>query len=720
MIVARLVLLCLMFVSFCSCSGTPEELAAKHTRRGDEYVQKEKYREAVIEYKNAVKAKPDDGTLHWKLAQASLEAKDIRNAYLELQKAVEINPKNYEALGKLGELYIALGEIEKAAMISDNLVKSRPGDPLGYILKSGLAIRAGRMDEAIRQLKTAVDLDPKSLRTMLTIGNLYFFKREKNSAKEWYDKALTAYPNSVEVHVTRGNFFFASGGTEEGEKAYRKAIELSKDKENLRVALAEKYLFQRRMDDSERELNAIIKEMNSQKARKVLAEIKIDNGKVSDAKTIVNDILKENGKDLEGKYLGGRIALAEGRLDDAKALFLEVVKENPEMARARLYYGLTDIFQGRVDVGKREVMEAVKMDPGNMRARLILGDLHLKMNMPAEAEKEAIEVLRRDPANVQAAVLYGDSFLIRKGWKKAEQVYTALMKEMPKSALGYFKMGLSRKFQGKPTEAAGYFVRAIERNPKDLAAINEYIFALAAAKKNDTAKKVLDEYVMNEPKNPMLWEMAGRFNLVLRKFTEAESAFLKAIELSPEYTQPYYELGVLYAAQRKLPEAEAKFKKVVEKNDKNASVHTLLGVVQNSQGKIEEANKHYRSALELTPKNALAANNLASNIADHGGNIDEALKFAQIAREGAPEDPNVADTLGWIYYKKGLIDMAYPLVADASRRLEKNAAVRYHHGMVLSKKGKRKEAVLELNAALAIDTLFAGADEARKALASIK
>ena len=195
---------------------------------------------------------------------------------------------------------------------------------------------------------------------------------------------------------------------------------------------------------------------------------------------------------------------------------------------------------------------------------------------------------------------------------------------------------------------------------------------------------------------------------------------MKAIELSPEYAQPYYELGVLYVAQGKLPEAEAKFKKVVEENDKNAGVHTLLGVVQNSQGKIEEANKHYRSALELTPKNPLAANNLASNIADHGGNIDEAMKFAQNARDWAPEDPNVADTLGWIYYKKGLIDMAYPLVADASRRLEKNAAVRYHHGMVLSKKGKTKEAVLELKAALAIDTLFAGADEARKTLASIK
>ena len=147
---------------------------------------------------------------------------------------------------------------------------------------------------------------------------------------------------------------------------------------------------------------------------------------------------------------------------------------------------------------------------------------------------------------------------------------------------------------------------------------------------------------------------------------------------------------------------------MIEKNEKNVGAHTLLGVVRNSLGKIDEANKEYRRALELSPKNALAANNLAANLSDHGGNLDEALKYAQIAREAAPEDPNVADTLGWIYFKKGLFDTAYPLISDASKKLEKNAVIRYHHGMVLSKKGKTKEAAAELNAALSLDAGFPG------------
>jgi len=707
-------------VFFGSCDRSPEGKLAKHVKRGDEYVKEEKFKEAVIEYKNAVKAVPKDSAAHWKLAKASIEAKDIRTAFAELQKTVELDPNNFEALGRLGEIYVMAGKVEEASQIADNLVKSRPNDPQGYILQSGLAVRAGKVDEGIAKLKKAAELDPKRIRTLLTIGNMYLLKKDGKSAQEWYDKALAADPNAVDVHVTRGNFFFASGERDEGEKAYRKAIELGKEKEALRIALAEHYLYQGRMEESEKELNAIIKEMNSQKARKVLAEIKLETGKVADAKPIVDGILKENDKDLDGKYLKGRIALVEKRLDDAKALFGEVVKQDAGMARARLYNGLTDIQQGHVEVGRKEIEEAVKLDPGNARGQLLLGEVSLRSGAPAAAEKAALEVLRRNPSNALAAVLLADSFLARKEWTKGEQIYQAMMKQLPQSPVGYLKMGLSRKLQGKPKDAAGFFAQAVERNPKDLTAINEYIFALAAAKDLVKAKKVLDETVAKEPKNALLWDMVGRFQMASGKPVEAEGAFLKSIELAPEFTAPYYQLGVLYAAQKKFPEAAKRLEKVIEQNDKNVGAHVLLGMVLNSEGKIDAANKEYRKVLTLSPKHPLAANNLAANLADGGGNLDEALKFAQIAREAVPEDPSVGDTLGWIYYKKGLIETAYPLISDAAGKLKSNPSIRYHHGMVLAKKGRSKESAAELKAALSLDPKFPGAEEAKKTVAELK
>ncbi|MGB5197950.1 MAG: hypothetical protein WBN64_12895 [Candidatus Deferrimicrobium sp.] len=47
-----------MFVG--SCDRSPEGKLAKHIKRGDEYAKEEKFKEAVIEYRNAVKAVPKD------------------------------------------------------------------------------------------------------------------------------------------------------------------------------------------------------------------------------------------------------------------------------------------------------------------------------------------------------------------------------------------------------------------------------------------------------------------------------------------------------------------------------------------------------------------------------------------------------------------------------------------------------------------------------------
>ncbi len=705
---------------FSSCDRSPEAKLARHIKRGDEYAKTEKFKEAVIEYKNAVKAVPGDVGAHWKLAKVSMETRDIRTAYVELLKTVELDPNNFEALGKLGEIYLTAGKKEEAAQIANRFLKSRPNDPQGHILLSGLAVRAGKLDEGIDRMKKAASLDPKRTGTMLIIGKLYLLKRDRKDAKEWFDKALTAAPDSVEVRMALGNYFFAGGDLEAGEKEYRKAIEISKEKELLRIALAEYFLYQGRMDLSERELSAVIQEMNSQKARKVLAEIKIETGKVADAKPIVDGILKENGKDLDGKFLKGRIALAEKRINDAKALFGEVVKQDAGMAQARLFNGLAEIQQGQVEMGRKEIEEAVKIDPGNARAQLLLGEISLRSGAPAAAEKAAHEVLNRNPSNASATLMLADSFVARKEWKKAEQIYQAVIKQIPNGPVGYMKMGLSRKMQGKHMESAGFLAQAVERNPKDLSTINEYVFELVASGAPGKARKVLDDLMAEKPNEAMAWDMLGRFHLATGKTADAEAAFRRSIDLLPNLTGPYYQLAVMYADQKKFPQAERQLEKIIEKNDGNVGAHALLGVVLNAMGKIDPANKEYRKVLSLSPKNPVAANNLASNLTESGGNLDEALKFAQIAREEMPEDPIIGDTLGWVYYKKGLFDIAYPLISEAAGKGKNIAAIRYHHGMSLMKKGRNKEAVVELKAALAIDSNFPGAGEAKKILESLK
>jgi len=74
------------------------------------------------------------------------------------------------------------------------------------------------------------------------------------------------------------------------------------------------------------------------------------------------------------------------------------------------------------------------------------------------------------------------------------------------------------------------------------------------------------------------------------------------------------------------------------------------------------------------------------------------------------------DTLGLVFYKKGLYDSAIGEFQDSAAKIPETASVRYHLGMVYFKKGEKARAKTELQKALSLSKTFAGADEARKVL----
>ena len=100
------------------------------------------------------------------------------------------------------------------------------------------------------------------------------------------------------------------------------------------------------------------------------------------------------------------------------------------------------------------------------------------------------------------------------------------------------------------------------------------------------------------------------------------------------------------------------------------------------------------------PGNGVALNNLAFLIAESGGDLDQALTYAQRAKQILPNLAEVSDTLGWIYLKKNLSDNAIQIFTDLVTREPNQSTYRYHLGMALSQKGDRPRAMKELEQAL--------------------
>jgi len=85
----------------------------------------------------------------------------------------------------------------------------------------------------------------------------------------------------------------------------------------------------------------------------------------------------------------------------------------------------------------------------------------------------------------------------------------------------------------------------------------------------------------------------------------------------------------------------------------NVAAALMLAMLEESSTNYTRATAQYRRVLELDESNVLALNNLAFLLAEHTGEFDHALHYAQRVKEPAPDSmPAVDDTLGWIYYKR--------------------------------------------------------------------
>src|SRR5207237_42233 len=114
---------------------------------------------------------------------------------------------------------------------------------------------------------------------------------------------------------------------------------------------------------------------------------------------------------------------------------------------------------------------------------------------------------------------------------------------------------------------------------------------------------------------------------------------------------------------------------------------TMVGTILTLQNKNDEARKQYERALALDPQMPVAANNLAWDYAENGRNLDVALSLAQIAKAKLPDSASISDTLGWIYYKKGLGGLAINSFEDAVKQAPSDASIRYRLGLAYLKTG---------------------------------
>jgi len=749
-------LVCLLAVLLCiGCDwSSPEAKKAKHLERAKSYLEKGQHQEALIEYQNVAQADPKDADAHYQLGLIYLKLGGLPNlqaAFAELSRSVQLDNTNQDAQLKLGELYLLGNEPTKAREQANIVLVSTPQSQEGLILKGRSLINEKRYQEGIGELKKAIELNPKNMPAYIELARAYLAANDPIAAEATLKQALKIDPRSMEILSALGDFYVTTGKPEQAEVIYKQVLETTPQSEEIYLRLAAFYQRYNKPAEAEAILQKLAalkpqdekphillgdfftwlgqpdkalasyqraSELNPSSigVRDMLISQYLDMGKTSEAETKVKDILGKNNRDSSGRFFDARIRLAKGNADDAIYLLQGVIKDEPKFALAHYFLGVAFLQKRQLAQARGAFAEAVKLNPNESKSRTALAQLYLAEGSADLAIEQAQAAMQLNPRNVQAALIAGDAYLKKGDIAKSKQVFEAIAQALPNEPIALYRLGLVAQAEKNYPKALAYFEEALKKKPSAIEPISQIAMIKVAQGKASEARERVTKQLEASPNNPQLYNLLGLLWANANEMGPAEEAFKKAIDLDPSQLSAYMNLAQLYHKTGKLDQAAKEYEVVLAKDPTVIQANMMLGLIQESRKQYDKAIVRYENILKSNPKFAPAANNLAWVMAEQGGNLDVALSYAQTAREQQPDDPNIADTLGWIYYKKNAYLLATSLLKEAAEKLPAEPVVQFHYGMAQQKSGDKTGAKKALQTALKLNPSFPGSDEARKAL----
>ena len=169
---------------------------------------------------------------------------------------------------------------------------------------------------------------------------------------------------------------------------------------------------------------------------------------------------------------------------------------------------------------------------------------------------------------------------------------------------------------------------------------------------------------------------------------------------------PLAALGGIYRARRdfvksadiysraieRAREKKAIAKKVIAKKAIDWELYFSRGIALERSGQWERAEKDLRRALALSGDDPNVLNYLGYSWVDRGRHLERALKMIKRAVRKEPNRGDIADSLGWAYYRLGWFEEAVRYLERAVQLSPHEAVINDHLGDALWRVGRKVEA----------------------------
>ncbi len=600
----------------------------------------------------AVHSVSAEAAYRFAVAKMLVDEGDYRGAETAFQRALELDPnapyvrieyaKFLARLGRFGRTHEArLERLKEAVDQAEKAQQALPGnvDALRAVATTNLSLGGEEpsdpapMAAAVAAFEKLRTVDPRDVRSLLSLGQIYLRRGEPAAAAEVFQEIVAETPGYRPVYRLLAEALMQSKQMDKAADALKEVLATEPDSEPARLALAE--ILADRGDHKE--------------AAKVLREAPVPLESV-DARTRLATEL----------YLSGDL---DGALKELEAL----AKQVPDSRYVSLLRGLVLSAQARNEEALQTLQPLLGAGPGDADLAITVSQLLVRQEREPEAVKILTSTLARldkeGPASEaeQVRLALARLYASLDRWKDVETALAPLL--------------------GKPSSG-----------DQDLETGREAVLldadALVEQKRGEEALDRLNAWQAEDDDPAVIGKRAE----VLARSGHVPEAVAIADGIDPA-DQPDAFLEIVQGVQRAERYAESipLLQRFLAAKPDATDARFLLGTAQERSGDHDAAVKTFSSLLADQPDYHPALNYLGYMWIEKGQNLDKAVDMVRRAVALAPDNGAYIDSLGWGYFQLGRLDEARQSLERASR-LIRDPTVYEHLGDVYAALGRADDA----------------------------
>ncbi|HXV37081.1 MAG TPA: tetratricopeptide repeat protein [Myxococcota bacterium] len=680
--------------------------AAAHWGLAKGYLANQQIPEGFWELRESVRLDPDNEDARVQLSQLLLLGGDPDEA---LAQAEELIARG----GKRGHLHRAqalerLQRIDEAFEEYELALAATPEETAPVLAYAQALNRSGKRDAAETYFRKLVEME----RSVANLTSLATFlaqdpERDAETEQTFLEAAQVAGPaDQVSAHQNVASFYFQRERFDEATAYLEKVIPTAEQRVPLIYLLARLHVAQGntekadqliaeatevdpgdpapyltlsghlgRKGDVDGALQAAEKALaidpNFVDAKLRVAEIYVDIGyresdetRVQRGEQMVEEVLAAGRPSANALMVKAKIDLAKQRIDEAIEGLRQAIEREPNNPQAHFVLGTALSAKGEGAAARTELARSLELDPSLLEARRVLTRVHAMLGEHEYAIEEGRRYLAAEPDSIQTRILVAQSLVVMRRLDAALAELNAIP-ESDRNADVLYALGRVNFGMGNDAEARRYLEQAVALMPthhdilRNLMRLDQREGRLAESVARVSAA------IEAEPANAKLRTLSGVVALMESRVDDAEKAFQKAIELDPTDAAGYEQLARLYAKSGRLNEAVTTYEAAIQARPTDPNLHYFLGTLYSFGGAQSKAIERYEDAIKYGPDLAYPKNDLAYIYAESGENLDRALDLAQQAKAALPDTATVADTLGWVLYKRGVPSAAISYLKEA-------------------------------------------------------